>query len=207
MDELPKLSFQIKFFAVISPDVSIVVLSIMAILHIDEREMPLTGLERLRAREAKVRERRLRLIREAIDHNRILKALKASAKKAGSKRKIEAILTHRQSSDSPRGFRRRAVLVDGLVEPVHYLRAERRLRGRGKASTATVLSRTELETSSWVIFFIDVPGHRRRVLRCKSKGLLRALFPWGSQRRSVYIPLDRRPANPRYDFLADEDNW
>jgi len=106
-----------------------------------------------------------------------------------------------------RRFRRKAVWVEGHVEPIHHLRAEPTWQRKGELYACTAVTRKELETSPWVIFFIDVPGHRRRVFRCNSKRMLKALFSDGVQRRGVYLPLDRRPSNPRYDFLADEDNW
>lgn len=57
------------------------------------------------------------------------------------------------------------------------------------------------------IFVIDVPRYPRRVIRCRSDKLLKRLFSAGQQRVSVYIPLEQSLENPRYDFLADENNW
>jgi hypothetical protein len=71
----------------------------------------------------------------------------------------------------------------------------------------TTLYRNQLESSKWVIFFVDAPSYPRRVIRRKSAKLLKALFPYGGRSKNVSIPLDAKPNNPRYDFWADENNW
>jgi hypothetical protein len=168
----------------------------------------MTALERRKAREGKVRERRTRRLAQAIAKDRILNALLKSAGKVGSKRKIEPIICIRRGRDPVKRFRHRSVLVDGRdVEPVHHIRKERIWPRGGATYAVTSVSRNELETSTWSIFYVDVPSYTRRVIRCNSKRLLRTLFPAGVQRRNIYIPLDRRPSDPVYDFLADEDNW
>ena len=105
-------------------------------------------------------------------------------------------------------FRHKAVLVDGThIESVHHIMT-RRLSRRGTiAYGSTTLYRTTLETSKCTIFVIDVPNYPRRIIRCRSNRLLKRLFSAGQEKVSVYIPLEQPLENPRYDFLADEDNW
>src|SRR5262245_15983376 len=52
----------------------------------------MTALNRRKAREGRIRERQLGRIRQAIEKDRVLRALKDSATNAGSKRRIEPIL-------------------------------------------------------------------------------------------------------------------
>jgi AraC-like DNA-binding protein len=167
----------------------------------------MSAFERRKAREGKIRQRRTQQIARAIAGDSILNAIWNSARKVGSKRKIVPILTMRRGSNPSKRFRHRAVLVDGRPEQVHHLRSERIWPRGGGVYAVTSVSRRELEGSTHTIFYIEVPGHRRRVLRSNSARLLRALFPRGANRRNVYIPLDRPPSEPVYDFLADENNW
>jgi AraC-like DNA-binding protein len=167
----------------------------------------MTAFERRKAREDKIRQTQIRQIAETIAGDRVLNAIWKSARKVGSRRKIKPVLTMRRGRNLYKRFRHRAVLVDGRPEPVHHLRSERIWPRGGQAYAVTSVTRRELEESTHTIFFVDVPGHRRRVLRCNSARLLRAVFPRGAIRRNVYIPLGRPPSEPVYDFLADEDNW
>jgi hypothetical protein len=162
-----------------------------------------SGLERRRKREQKGRDR----VVEVFLRDRVMQAILKSAAKAKRKRTIEPII-YKRGTDLVRRFRHRAVLVDGKdLEPVHHIRNAQQFWPGGIVYGTTSLSRKSLETSTWTIFCIDVPSYRRRILRCRSAKLLKALFPVRAKRKHVYIPLDRKPNNPRYDFLADADNW
>jgi hypothetical protein len=142
-----------------------------------------------------------------ISKDPVLNAIKASAARAKRKRTIEPIILNRRGPP-PKRYRHKAVLVDGRhVESVHHISTAQVYPGGGLAYGTTSLFRRRLENSSWSIFVIDVPKYRRRVIRCKNLQLLKALFAGNEERRSAYIPLNGRPENPRYDFLADEDNW
>lgn len=164
-------------------------------------------LERRQKRARELNENAAHRLVRAITRDRVLSAIFRSADRAKRKRRIEPIIS-RRSRDPSKCFRHRAVLVDGReVEPVHHIRNAQRFSPGGIAYATTSLSRKSLEEAQWIIFCIDVASHRRRVLRCRCADLLKALFSAGDRRRQAYIPLDRRPDNPRYDFLADEDNW
>jgi hypothetical protein len=80
-------------------------------------------------------------------------------------------------------------------------------RRRGLTYAVTTLHRAQLGRGRWTIFFVDVAGFPRRVIRSRNSRLLRRLFAEGQTRISVYIPLDGRPKCPRYDFLKDEGRW
>ena len=163
-----------------------------------------SGLERRRLREKELRADAARRLARAIADDPVLTALAKSAAKAG--RRISPILCPRRGEPRKR-FRRRAVLVDGKnVELVRHVRNAQVWPG-GIAYATTSIARKSLESARHVIFYIDVASHRRRVIRCRCAALLRALFPAGVKRRHIYIPLDERPEAPRYDFLADVDNW
>jgi AcrR family transcriptional regulator len=167
----------------------------------------MSGLEREQRRQAGARQSAARRLAQAVAKDRILNALLRSVERAGRGRRIEPIICKR-GRDPVKRFRHRAVLVDGRqVEPVHHLRRKRVWPAGGIAYAVTSLSRKALEGSPWTIFYVDVPSHRRRVIRSKSAKLIKALFPPGVARRNIYIPLGRSPEAPRYDFLADEDNW
>ena len=166
--------------------------------------LPFSATERRRKREAERRSLALEKIHQAFLRDGAMRAIVRSAAKAG--RKVEPIIFKREG-DPTRCFRHRRVLVDGKEEPVHRIRNARLLRGERIAYGSTPLTREELKRHRHVIFHVDVPSHRRRVLRCPSARLLKQLFPAGVDRRDVYIPVSGRPDNPRYDFLADEDNW
>jgi hypothetical protein len=143
----------------------------------------------------------------AVAKDRVLTALMRSAERAGRNRTIEPIVCRRGHNPVTR-FRHRAVRVDGRqVEPVHHIRRKRVWPSGEIVYAVTSVSRKELESAAWAIFYVDVPSFRRRVIRCRSARLLRALFPSGTARKNVYIPLNGRPEAPRYNFLADEDNW
>jgi hypothetical protein len=164
----------------------------------------MTDLERLRRREKQARDAAMRRLVEEIEKDRVLEAVAKSAERGG--RRVAPILAKRRGEPRKR-YRHRAVLVDGRdVEPVHHLRNAQPWPG-GITYATTSLSRKSLESSKWSIFYIDVPSYRRRVLRCRNAKLLRALFPAGVQRKHIYVPLDGRPEDPIYDFLADENNW
>jgi hypothetical protein len=142
-----------------------------------------------------------------ISKDPVLKAIKASAARAKRRRAIEPIILNRRG-EPPKRYRHKAVLVDGRhVEAVHHIKTAKVYPGGGLAYGHTTLNRRRLDKSSWIIFVVDVPRYRRRVIRSKHAQLFKALFTGREERKSVYIPLNGRPENPRYDFLADEDNW
>ena len=165
--------------------------------------LQVSGLERRRRREQEGRDR----VVQVFLRDRAMRAILKSASRAARVRKIEPII-YKRGTDLSRRFRHRAVLVDGKdVELVHHIRNAQQFWPGGIVYGTTSLSRKALESSKWIIFCIDVPSYRRRVIRCRSAKLLKALFPLRAKRKHVYIPLDRKPESPRYDFLADEDNW
>jgi AcrR family transcriptional regulator len=167
----------------------------------------MSGREREQRRQADARANAARCLAQSVAKDRVLNALLRSVERAGGKRRIEPIICKR-GRDPGKRFRRRAVLVDGRqVEPVHRMRRKRVWPAGGLAYVVTALSRKALEASPWTIFYVDVASHRRRVIRCRSAKLIKALFPPGVTRKNIYIPLGRSPDRPRYDFLADEDNW
>jgi hypothetical protein len=143
-----------------------------------------------------------------VARDRVVNAIKSSAAEANSGRTVEPIPL-RRSGPVARRYRHRAVLVDGLdIEAVHHLRnVKPARRPRGLAYTGTTLYRARLARGRWTIFFIDVAGFPRRVIRSKNSDLLKELFAEGQTRVAVYIPLDGRPDRPRYDFLKDEGRW
>jgi AraC-like DNA-binding protein len=167
----------------------------------------INGLERLRQRELLKRDEAANQVAKIVGTDPLLKAIKASAARANPKRVVEPIILKR--SDEPgKCYRHKAVLIDtDHVEAVHYVRNARRIRRRGITYGTTTLYRSQLQTTKWTIFVLDVPQFRRRVIRTRSSRLIEDLFPGKQRRVSVYIPLDAQPENPRYDFLADEDNW
>ena len=164
-----------------------------------------TGLERRRNVEGKIREHAERRLSHAVGTDRVLVAIRASADKAWSSREIEPVVRSKRDLAQ---FRRKAVLVDGKkLESVHHIRTVRFSRRGTIAYGSTTLYRTTLERVKRTIFVINVPRYPRRIIRCKSDKLLKSLFSAGRDRVSVYIPLRKQLQNPRYDFLADEDNW
>lgn len=166
-----------------------------------------SGLQRRRTREQEARVKTLRGLAQAIAKDRLLNALRQSAARARRRRTIEPIVLTRRGEPRKR-FRHRAVLVDGRdVEPAHHIRNRKLCPSGGTTYAVTSVTRRELRQSAWTIFYLDVRHHPRRVIRCRNVDLLQALFPPEVARKNVYIPLDRRPSLPRYDFLADEDNW
>jgi hypothetical protein len=168
---------------------------------------PVSGLERQRQRRTLRRNEIMNRVARLISEDPVLNSIKASAAKGRRKRLIEPILLARRGEPTKR-YRHKAVLVDGKhVEPVHHIRKPRVFARGGLAYGTTSLSRHRLEESTWTIFVVDVPHYRRRVLRSKSAKLLKALFDGKAQKKSTYIPLNGRPEDPVYDFLADEDNW
>jgi hypothetical protein len=165
----------------------------------------MTARERQRNLEHKLRDDAKQRLADAAKKDRVLAAIRKSAERASPKRTIEPVIRRKHAFAQ---FRHKAVLVDGTnVESVHHIRT-RRFSQRGTiAYGSTTLFRTTLETLKRTIFVIDVPHHPRRIIRCKSDMLLKSLFSAGKQRMAVYIPLEQPLENPRYDFLADEDNW
>jgi hypothetical protein len=165
----------------------------------------MTARERQRHIEQKLREDAKQQLADAARKDRVLAAIRISAERARPKRKIEPVVRRKHESAQ---FRHKAVLVDGKnIESVHHIRT-RRLSRRGTiAYGSTTLYRTTLETLKHTIFVVDVRYHPRRIIRCRSDRLLKTLFSARQERASVYIPLEHPLENPRYDFLADEDNW
>jgi hypothetical protein len=143
-------------------------------------------------------------VARAISADPVLKAIQASA--ATAKTTVRPVLLKR-SGDPAKRYRQKAVLVDGKLEAVHHIQRARRGPGRAISYACTILYRTRLHGGGRRIFVVEVPGFRRRVIRCRDRDLLGAFFAGHQKRVSIYIPLDGRAANPRYDFLADEDNW
>ena len=167
----------------------------------------MTGLERRQRREEQSREKGIRNLARAVANDRVLSAITRSAGKGRRKHTIEPIICKR-GRDPVKRFRHKAVRVDGRhVEPVHHIRNKKLCPSGGTTYGVTSVSREELASSAWSIFVVDVPRYPRRVIRTRSARLLKVLFPPGARRKNIYIPLDRKPADPRYDFLADEDNW
>jgi hypothetical protein len=165
----------------------------------------MTARERQRHIERKLREEAGQRLADATQKDRVLAAIRKSAERAGTRRRIEPVLRRKCEFVQ---FRHKAVLVDGTkVESVHHIRTRRFSRRGTIAYGSTTLSRTTLESLKRTIFVIDVPRYPRRVIRCRSDKLLKRLFSAGQQRVSVYIPLEQSLENPRYDFLADENNW
>jgi AraC-like DNA-binding protein len=167
-----------------------------------------TALDRRRGQERARREETAKQVVRIIARDRVINAIKSSAAEANSGRTVEPVILHR-SGPPTKHYRHRAVLVDGRdVEAVHHLRNVKPARRTGgRAYTVTTLFRARLVHGRWTIFFIDVPGFPRRVIRSKNSDLLKAIFAAGQARVSVYIPLDERPTKPRHDFLRDEDRW
>jgi hypothetical protein len=165
----------------------------------------MTARERQRQIEQRLRDHAKQRLADAAQKDRVLAAIRKSVERTEAKRTIEPAARRKNESAQ---FRHKAVLVDGTnVESVHHIRTRRFSRRGTIAYGSTTLSRTTLETLRRTIFVIDVPNHPRRVIRCRSDKLLKSLFSAGQQRVSVYIPLEQRLDNPRYDFLADENNW
>jgi hypothetical protein len=165
----------------------------------------MTALERLRNLELEAKGSALRRLALAVERDRAIKLIRESASKARTKPKVEVVTL--QKHQVARGFRHKAVRVRGKIESVHYLR-KARLGGRRRLDYAsTTLYRSTLEKVDGTIFVVDVPGYAVRVFRSKSRTLLQSFFSQRQERASVYIPLEGTPANVRYDFLADEDNW
>jgi hypothetical protein len=168
----------------------------------------LRTFERRREQERARREKTAKQVVRVVARDRVINAIRSSAAKANPERTVEAITLHRFGPFAKR-YRHRAVLVDGRdVEAVHHLRNVKRAhRPGGHAYTTTLLRRDRLERGHWTIFVVDVVGFPQRVIRSKNSRLLKELFADGETRVSVYIPLDGRPSNPRYDFLSDENRW
>jgi hypothetical protein len=165
----------------------------------------MTALERKRTIEQKLREEGEQLRARNIGKDRVLAAARNSAEKARSKRNIQPVIRAKQALVK---YLHKALLVDDrTVESVHHIRAVRLSRRGTIAYGSTTLYRTRLEACKRTIFVIDVPHYPHRVIRSRSDHLLASLFSAGQERVSVYIPLERPLENPRYDFLADEDNW
>jgi hypothetical protein len=165
----------------------------------------MTALERLRSLELEARKIATRRLALAVERDRAIKLVRKSAGKATAKPKVEAIV--RRKHPYAKGFRHKAVRVNGRIESVHHLR-KARLGGRRRLTYATTtLYRSTLENVHCTIFVVDVPGYAMRVIRSKSRTLLQSFFSPKQERASVYIPLDESPETPRYDFLRDEDNW
>ena len=143
-----------------------------------------------------------------VARDRVINAIKSSAAEANSKHTVEPIALDRSGPVTKR-YRHRAVLVDGWdVEQVHHLRnVKSARRPGGLAYTMTTLHRGRLARGHWTIFFVDAVGFPQRVIRSRNSRLLKDFFADGQTRVSIYIPLDGRPSNPRYDFLGDEDRW
>ena len=165
----------------------------------------MTARERQRHIEHTLRDDAKQRLADGARKDRVLAAIRKSAKRAEPPRTIEPVIPRKHEYTQ---FRHKAVLVDGThVESVHHIRT-RRLSRRGTiAYGSTTLYRTTLETLKCTIFVIDVPNYPRRIIRCRSNRLLKRLFSAGQEKVSVYIPLEQPLENPRYDFLADEDNW
>jgi AraC-like DNA-binding protein len=162
--------------------------------------------ERQRSREQARREKVAARLQRVVSRDRVISAIKASAARAKPSRTVEPIIV-RMDGEVTRHYRHRAVLIDGRdSEPVHHLRNSHSGE-RGLTYATTTLYRSHLARARWAIFFIDVQGFRRRLIRSPTRALLRRLFADGQTRVSIYIPLDGRPSNPRYDFLQDEDRW
>jgi hypothetical protein len=165
----------------------------------------MTALERRRRSERRSRDDAVRRLAHAIRKERVLAAIRNSAENARPKRTIAPVIGKKR--DVTR-FRHKAVLVDARsVESVHHIRTVRFSRRGTIAYACTTLQRTTLERLKRTIFVINVPHYPRRIIRCRSDKLLKRLFSAGQERVSVYIPLAAAPENPRYDFLADENNW
>jgi hypothetical protein len=165
----------------------------------------MTGLERRRNTERKTRDQAERRLSHAVSTDRVLTAIRTSADQARSKRGIDPVGCGKRNIAR---FRRKAVRVDAKnLESVHHIRAVRFSRRGTIAYGSTTLYRTTLETLKRTIFVINVPRYPRRIIRCRSDKLLKSLFSAGRDRVSIYIPLKEPLQNPRYDFLADEDNW
>jgi hypothetical protein len=165
----------------------------------------MTARERQRHIERKLRDDAKQRLADATQKDRVLAAIRKSAERAVPKRKIDPVLPRKHEFAQ---FRHKAVLVEGTtIESVHHIRTRRFSRRGTIAYGSTTLSRTTLESLKRTIFFIDVPHYPRRIIRCRNDTLLKSLFSAGQQRVSVYIPLEQQLEKPRYDFLADEDNW
>jgi hypothetical protein len=165
-----------------------------------------SATERRRQLERSRREEISAGVNAMIANDPVLEAIQASVMRAKATHTIRPIFLDR-STVLRRLYRHRAVLVGKNIEAVYHIQNSRSSRGRGIKYGETTVCRSALEARSWSIFVIDVPGFSRRVIRSRNKILLRSLFTEGQRRMSIYIPLDGRPENPRYDFLSDEDNW
>jgi hypothetical protein len=165
----------------------------------------MTARQRQRHIERKLRHDAKERLANAVQKDRVLAAIRKSAERGNPERKIEPV--PRSKHEIPK-FRQKAVLVHGTnIESVHHIRTRRFSRRGTIAYGSTTLFRTTLERLKRTIFVIDVPHYPRRIIRCRSDKLLKSLFSVGQQRVSVYIPLEQPLENPRYDFLADENNW
>jgi hypothetical protein len=167
----------------------------------------MSGMERRRRRE---QERRESLARERalrIRNDRVLTAIRKSAQGSLDKKGIDVVLV--KKGYWVKDYRHKAVLVENKsVESVHHIRKARRRRStRNITYGDTTLYRSTLERSAWSIFVVDVPHYTQRVIRSNNQRLLNTFFSRDQARATVYIPLDGHPEDPRYDFLADEDNW
>jgi AraC-like DNA-binding protein len=169
-----------------------------------------TAFARREKRETQLRQAVRNEIAQRLDRDELLRAIRKSARRAAKKRTdrvhmVEHLVSNKKGAS--KAIRRKAVLVDGELESVHHIQSGKLSRSRRLAYGATNLYRNVLRRTSHSIFFIDVPGYVRRVLRCRNEELLAALFQPNSESVGIHIPLDHRPETSRYDFLADEDNW
>jgi hypothetical protein len=166
----------------------------------------MTASERRRRKEQTLRDDAARKVAATIAKDRLLIAIRQSAQESRSKPRIEPVFGAKRARLT--GFRRKAVLVNGRsIESVHHIRKSRPSGSGTRMYGSTTLYRSTLERSGWTIFVVDVPHYPRRVIRSRNTGLLRSFFDDGQTRVSIYIPLQNPSENPRYDFLADEDNW
>ena len=164
----------------------------------------ITDLQRMKRQLGAARMETWTRVASEISKDRVLRAISRSAAKAGSA--VEPILLERRGEPRKR-FRHRAVLVNGRsVELVYHLQNAHTWPSGAMYATTSV-SRSSLESCHWCIFFVDPPSQRQHFIRCRSRDLLKALFDTKTRKTTVYIPLGHRPTLPRYDFLADEDNW
>jgi hypothetical protein len=166
----------------------------------------MTALDRRRRKEQELRDNAAREVAAKIAKNRLLIAIRQSAQRSGLKPRIEPVIGAKRGRVA--GIRRKAVLVNRKsIESVHHIKKSRPSGNGSRMYGSTTLYRSTLERSGWTIFVVDVPHYPRRVVRSRNTRLLRSFFDDDRTRVSIYIPLQDPAENPRYDFLADEDNW
>lgn len=170
----------------------------------------MSAIARKQKREARRREHRSERIARHRERDELLLAIRRSADRAARKgfspgHRIEPTMA---SKKGPlKAIRRKAILVDDHVESVHHIQNRKLSRSGRVAYGTTSLHRHVLAATQHSIFVVDVAGYLRRVLRSRNTDLLAAFFSRSTIAVGIYIPLDHRPQNSRYDFLADEDNW